>query len=184
MTDFSTTNLPLTEQVQELIAELDARKKERDTTCAQLALDAYSLANQSADKTLWIKAATALTHYYTDITSEFDKAIIYLKEIVEKLDDTDDAEAKSEFYRRLGLNYDYIGKLIQSKQAYDWSVKLLEDKEGLSETAFLTLARSLFNESIIYGDLGLETLSKDYLQRAFVISFLKIIKGALQIIFR
>ena len=167
MTNFSTTNLTLTEQVQELIAELDARKKERDTTCAQLALDAYSLANQSADKTLWTKAATALTHYYTDITSEFDKAIIYLKEIVEKLDDTDDAEAKSEFYRRLGLNYDYIGELIQSKQAYDRSVKLLEGKEGLSETAFLTLARSLFNESIIYGDLGLETLSKDYLQRAF-----------------
>ena len=80
MTNSFTPNLTLTEQVEDLIAELDIRKKERDTTCAPLALDAYNLARQSADKSLWIKAATALTHYYTDITSEFDKAIIYLKE--------------------------------------------------------------------------------------------------------
>ena len=49
MTDFSTTNLPLTEQVQELIAELDARKKERDTTCAQLAVAAFIQSVLSAD---------------------------------------------------------------------------------------------------------------------------------------
>lgn len=156
------------ENVEALIAELEARKKERDTTCAHLGLEAYQLAKDSSDdKTLLIKAATALTHYFTDITSEFDKAVLYIKEVIGMLDSELYAEPKSEFYRRLGLNYDYLGELIESKQAYDQSVLLLENKENLSETGFLTLARSLFNESIIYGDLGLDTLKKDYLHRAF-----------------
>lgn len=157
----------VTGKVEKLIAELEVRKKQRDTTCAHLAIEACELAKAAGDKKLWIKAGTALTHYYSDITSEFDKAIQCCKEIIDGLDNDADAEAKSEFYRRLGLNNDYIGELIQSKQAYDKSVQLLEDKPGLSETGFLTLARSLFNESIIYGDLGLDTLKREYLHRAF-----------------
>ncbi|HLP21544.1 MAG TPA: ATP-binding protein, partial [Chitinophagales bacterium] len=155
------------EKVENLIIELELRKKQRDTASAHIGIEAAALAKASGDKKLWIKATTALTHYYSDITSEFDKAIQCCKEIIDGLDNDADAEAKSEFYRRLGLNNDYIGELIQSKQAYDKSVQLLEDKQGLSETGFLTLARSLFNESIIYGDLGLDTLKREYLHRAF-----------------
>ncbi len=163
----TSTHISALEKVELLIARLDERKKERDPNCAAIGLEAYLIAKKSQDKKLWIKAATALTHYYTEITSEFDKAIEYTNEIIEGLDNEADAEAKSEFYRRLGLNYDYIGELILANQAYDASVRLLEDRKGMSETGFLTLARSLFNESIIYGDLGLETLKRDYLHRAF-----------------
>lgn len=154
-------------KVESLIAELEQRKKNRDTNSAHLGIEAFNLARESGDKKLWIKAATILTHYYSDITSQFDKAIQCCKEMIEGLDNDADAEAKSEFYRRLGLNNDYIGELIQSKQAYDKSVQLLEDRTDLSETGFLTLARSLFNESIIYGDLGLDSLKREYLHRAF-----------------
>lgn len=157
----------LTQQVENLIAELEQRKKMRDTNSAHLGVEAFKLAKQTGNKRLWVRSATVLTHYYSDITSEFDKAIECCKEIIEGLDNEADAEAKSEFYRRLGLNNDYIGELIQSKQAYDKSVQLLEDRANLSETGFLTLARSLFNESIIYGDLGLDTLKREYLHRAF-----------------
>ncbi len=155
------------QKVDFLIAELEQRKKNRDATCAHIGVEAYNLARESGDKKLWIKSATILTHYYSDITSQFDKAIQCCKEMIEGLDNDTDAEAKSEFYRRLGLNNDYIGELIQSKQAYDRSVQLLEDRTDLSETGFLTLARSLFNESIIYGDLGLDSLKREYLHRAF-----------------
>lgn len=167
MDSTSTHSASLLEKTYNLIAEFDQRKKERDVTCAPLGVQAYQLAKQSGDKSCMAKAVTTLTHFYTDITSEFDKAIDYLKEAIEIFDDKADAEAKAEFFRRLGLNYDYLGDLIQSKQAYDDSVRLLENRSDLSETAFLTLARSLFNESIIYGDLGLETLKKEYLHRAF-----------------
>lgn len=163
----STNHHELQQQVENLIAELDLRKKQRDMNSEHLGIEAYELAKKSADKSLLIKASTALTHYHTDITSEFDKAIHYLKDTIAQLDDEHDAEAKSEFYRRLGLNRDYIGELIKSKLAYDESVKLLEHRQNISETGFLTLARSLFNESIIYGDLGLVTLKKEYLHRAF-----------------
>ena len=152
MTETTLSLSALFEKVEQLIAELDNRKKERDTTCSHLALEAFQLANDSGDKKLIIKAATALSHYYTDITSEFDKAIHYIKETIELLNDDDEAESKAEFYRRLGLNFDYVGELIQSKQAYDQSVELLEYKKDLSDTGVLTLARSLFNESIIYGE--------------------------------
>lgn len=167
MTETTLSLSALFEKVEQLIAELDNRKKERDTTCSHLALEAFQLAKDSGDKKLIIKAATALSHYYTDITSEFDKAIHYIKETIELLNDDDEAEAKAEFYRRLGLNFDYVGELIQSKQAYDQSVELLEYKKDLSDTGVLTLAHSLFNESIIYGDLGLATLKKEYHHRAF-----------------
>ena len=160
-------NFNLSEKVELLLTKLDERKKQRDTTCAPLALEAYQLAKTCTNKKLVIKAATALTYYYTDITSEFDNAILYLKEIINVLDDDDDAEQKAEFYRRLGLNYDYTGKLADSKQSYDSSVRLLENKPELSETGFLTLGRSLFNQSIIYGDLGLDTLRKEFLTKSF-----------------
>ena len=163
----TTTHTSAFEKVEQLVARLDEHKKQRDPNCAHIGIEAYLIAKKSKDKKLMIKAGTALTHYYTEITSEFDKAINYTLEIIEELDNDVDAEAKSEFYRRLGLNYDYIGELIQANQAYDSSVRLLEDKKGMTETGFLTLARSLFNESIIYGDLGLETLKRDYLHRAF-----------------
>lgn len=167
MTEASTINITIKDKIGLLLAEFEQRKKHRDTNCSYIGLEAFHLAKESGDKLLWIRAATTLTHYYADITSEFDKAIQYLQEVIVELDDEQDAEHKSEFYRRVGLNYDYLGELIKSKQAYDESVRLLEDKIDLSETGFLTLARSLFNESIIYGDLGLETLSKEYLQKAF-----------------
>lgn len=167
MTESSTVKSAFEEQIENLLAEFEQRKKLRDTTCSHIALEALHLAKKKGDRALWLKAATTLTHYYADITSEFEKAIQYLQEVVEALDDEKDAEQKSEFYRRIGLNYDYLGELIKSKSAYDDSVRLLETKTDLSETGFLTLARSLFNESIIYGDLGLETLSKEYLHKAF-----------------
>jgi signal transduction histidine kinase len=163
----TTKQISALEKIEALIAQLDERKKQRDPGAAHIGIEAYLIAKKVKDKKLLIKAGTALTHYYTEITSEFDKAIQYTLEIIEELDNEQDAEAKSEFYRRLGLNYDYIGELIQANQAYDSSVRLLEDRKGLSETGFLTLARSLFNESIIYGDLGLDTLKRDYLHRAF-----------------
>ena len=167
MTEISAVKSAFEEQIENLLAEFEQRKKLRDTTCSQIALEAFLLAKGKGYKLLWLKAATTLTHYYSDITSEFEKAIQYLQEVVEELDDELDAEQKSEFYRRIGLNHDYLGEPIKSKLAYDDSVRLLENKTDLSETGFLTLARSLFNESIIYGDLGLETLSKEYLRKAF-----------------
>src|ERR1043165_413727 len=155
------------EKIEGLLAQLDQRKKERNTASAGIGEEAYELAKQAGEKALLIKAATSLSHYFTDITSEFDKAIANLLDVISVLDSEEDAEAKSEFFRRLGLNYDYVGELAQSKQAYDDSVKLLEGRTKLSETGFLTLARSLFNESIIYGNMGLDTLKKEYLHRAF-----------------
>lgn len=167
MTEIITTHLSVTEKVNELLSVFDERRKQRDIACASIGIEMYQLALDSGNKELWIKASTALTGYFAEITSEFDKAIHYIKEGISLLDDEVDAEIKSEFYRRLGLNYDYLGELILSKHAYDDSIRLLENRKNLSEPAFLTLARSLFNQSIIYGDLSLEALHHDYLQRAF-----------------
>lgn len=167
MSESSAVDHTLLEKIELLLSEFEDRKKQRDTSCSHLGLEAYQLAMEYGIKEPLINAATALTHYYTDITSQFDKAVTYLKEIISQLDDVEDAANKAEFYRRLGLNYDFLGELISSKQAYDNSVRLLESKSDLGENEFLILARSLFNESIIYGRLSLNSLSKSYLHRAF-----------------
>ncbi len=167
MTEIITPHLSVGEKIEQMLTLFDNRRKQRDTTIALLGVEAYQLALESGEKQLWIKASTAISGYYTEITSEFDKAIKYIKDGISLLDDETDFEIKSEFYRRLGLNYDYLGELILSKLAYDDSIRLLENRENLSEPAFLTLARSLFNQSIIYGDLELDTLHHNYLVRAF-----------------
>lgn len=167
MTEITATELSILQKTELLLTEFETRKKQRDKSCSHIGIDAYLLAKESGDKDSIIKTATSLTHYYTDITSEFDKAVYYLKDIIELLDNEADAENKAEFCRRLGLNYDFLGELVASKKAYDMAIQILEDKTNLGEKEFLVLARSLFNESIIYGRLGLNTLSKDYLYRAY-----------------
>jgi signal transduction histidine kinase len=156
----------ITERIDALLQQLEERKKMRDMGAASIALDAYYLAKESGNKKLIVSTATALTHYYTEISSEFQKAIKYLQETIAYLDDFEDCVDKAEFYRRLGLNYDFLGELINSKKAYDQSIRLIENTGINSEKGLLTLARSLFNLSIIYGSLSLENLAEQYLKRA------------------
>ncbi|MCS6934380.1 MAG: ATP-binding protein [Chitinophagales bacterium] len=154
-------------QVNRLLAEFEEQKKLRNKSCAHLGTEALNLAKLTGDKDLITKACSELTHYYSEITNEFAKSIETIKEVMPFYNEKDDAVTISEYYRRIGLNYDYLGAFIESKDAYDESVRLLEGKPDLDERGTLTLARSYLNQSIIYQDLGLTTLTKDYLQKAF-----------------
>lgn len=154
-------------KIEELLTALDEQKKLRNITSAHLGEEALALAKTTGNK-VWIeKACSALTHYYSEITNEFAKSIQEIKSVLLFYNEQEDAEMLSEFYRRIGLNYDYLGGFIESKDAYDESIRLLENKPNLSTNGALSLARSYLNESIIYNDLGLHTLSKDYLQKSF-----------------
>lgn len=154
-------------RIEELLIAFEEHKKARNKESAHLGLEAYDLAKECGDAQLIIKAGTSLSHFYTDITSEFHKAIRVITEVIELINEQEHRSIVSEFYRRLGLNYDYTGELVKSKEAYDKSIVLLEDRTDLDQAAILTLARSLFNVSIIYGNLGLENLSETNLKKAY-----------------
>lgn len=163
----TTESINVTQRIDELLNLFAERKKIRDKECSSLGLEAFQLAKESGNTNLIARTGTSLAYFYTEITSEFLKAIVVLEDVITYLDDEQDAEVKSEFYRRVGLNNDYLGELIKSKQAYDESIRLLEKRPLLSEEGNLTLARSLFNLSIIYNNLGLDSLSENHLKLAF-----------------
>ncbi len=154
-------------RMEELLSAFEEKKKTRDKESAHLGIEAFEFAQNSGEPNAIIKAGTSLSHYYTDITSEFHKAIQVILDVIPHLSETEHAATISEFYRRLGLNYDYTGELVKSKEAYDKSITLLENRSDLDESGILTLARSLFNVSIIYGNLGLDNLSESNLKKAY-----------------
>ncbi|MFN8286597.1 MAG: ATP-binding protein [Chitinophagales bacterium] len=163
----TTGSINVTQRIEELLKLFAERKKNRDVECSSLGIEAFELAKESRDNDLLARTGTSLAYFYTEITSEFPKAIAVLREVITYLQDEADAEVKSEFYRRIGLNNDYLGEFIKSKQAYDESIRLLQNRTQLSEEGNLTLARSLFNLSIIYNNLGLDSLSENHLKLAF-----------------
>ena len=166
MGESAISNRLLEKNIEELLADFESRKKQRDLTCEPIGIQAYYAALENNNHELFLKTATALTHYFIEISSEFEKAVHYLKETIQYLHAKSDFEEESEFYRRLALSYDYQGEMVAAKENYDSSIKLLENRTDLTEKGFLTLARSLFNESIIYNRLGLVTLANDYLNKS------------------
>lgn len=161
-----TSTPTLMQRINLLLAEFEERKKNRDTTCGHLGIEALSLAKQGTNKQLYFKASSALSHYYTDIVSDFKKALQVLEESLGYMEEEADRENRAEILRRIGLNYNYLGEYIQSKSAYSEGVKLLED-QTLSEAGFLTLARIHLNLSITYYEVNLENLSFDHLNKAY-----------------
>jgi signal transduction histidine kinase len=161
-----TSTPTLLERINLLLAEFEERKKFRDTTCGYLGIEALSLAKQGTNKHAFFKASSALSHFYTDIISDFKKALQVLEDTLNYLGDEADRENKAETYRRIGLNYNYLGEYIQSKSAYSEGIKLLESYK-LSEAGFLTLARIHLNLSITYFEVNLENLSLDHLNKAY-----------------
>lgn len=155
------------EKLSALLEEFELEKRERNKNVAHLGIEAYRLAKETGDSRQMLKAATALSHYYTEITSDFHKAVKIINEFLPYLDDFTDCIDKAEFYRRLGLNHDFLGEQVKAKEAYDHSIRLIENTGIHTPQAVLTLARSLFNLSIIYGSLSLENLSEEYLKRAY-----------------
>lgn len=162
-----TVTVNTAQRFDNLLEAFEERKKMRDESSVELGLEALQIAREKGQAEMIAKATTALAHFYTDITSEFQKAINVITDGIAYLRDDGDVETKAEYYRRLGLNNDYLGELIKSKEAYDESIRLLQYRKNLSEAGILTLARSLFNISIIYNSLGLDSLGGDYLQKAF-----------------
>ena len=167
MTGNNTLLLTVHEQTQELLAQFNKRRVERDVSASHVGVEAFQLAKDSGDVVLIYEAGSALAGFYMDVVSEFQQALAVLSDMEVYFEQDEQVEQLSEIWRRKGLGFDYVGELLLSKEAYEKSIQLLESRHPLSETGFLTLARSYFNLSIIYGDLNLDALSEKYLQLSF-----------------
>jgi len=167
MANTSTSNNSLTEITTKLLAEFRKRIEKRDTGALDFGIDAYLFAKSLGNKELIVQACRALSQFYTDIRSEFANSVQTLEEGIELLDEPGDIENKAELLRLLGLNFDYLGELIKSKQSYDYSIKLLNALPSLTNNGKLTMARSQFNLSIIYGKLELPVLAEECLQVSY-----------------
>ncbi len=157
----------ITEVIGNLLSEAEKRFEKREAATEEFAVDAYNLACDIGNRPLIFKAARQLARFYTDIVSSFPASIELLEAAIERLDEREDTEHKAELLRLLGLNCDYQGQLTQSKYAYDESIRLLQSKIDLSQEGKLTLARSQFNLSIIYGRLELSSLAEVCLNSAY-----------------
>lgn len=168
MAGTTTSNITLYEVTNKLLSEFQTRIAKRDTHALDFGIDAFLFAKSLEDKALILKSCRALSQFYSEIKSEFSNAINILEEGVQHLDGDNDLENLAELYRLIGLNYDYLGELIKSKQAYDAAIKELQKVHTLCEAGKLTMARSQFNLSIIYGKLGMPHQSDECLHGAYL----------------
>jgi signal transduction histidine kinase len=167
MTGNATLLLSINEQIAELLSLFNKRRAERDVSASHLGLEAFQLAKESGNKELIYDTSSAMAQFYMEVLSEFQKALDTLEESIVYFDEASAPEKLSEIWRRKGLGFDYTGELLQSKNAYEESIRILENAGTLSDSGFLTLARSYFNLSIIYGGLNLDTLSEKFLHLSF-----------------
>lgn len=159
--------LSTADTVEQMLARFNERKNQRDAAALHLGLEAYALAKEAGNTSLICDAGSALAGFYMDVVSEFQKALDVLTDMERFFQEENQAEILSEIYRRKGLGYDYVGELLLSKEAYEKSIQLLESRQSLSDIGFLTLARSYFNLSIIYGDLNLTSLTEKFLHLSY-----------------
>lgn len=163
-----TSDISLFEVTNKLLSEFNTRIEKRDLHALDFGMDAFLFAKSLGDKGLIVKSCRALSQFYSEIKSEFANSIEVLEEGLEYLDTDEDIENRAELHRLIGLNYDYLGELIKSKQAYDSSIKQLQHITVLSPAGNLIMARSQFNLSIIYGKLGMPQQSDECLHGAYL----------------
>ncbi|MBS1613650.1 MAG: hypothetical protein JST49_12590 [Bacteroidetes bacterium] len=164
----TTTSNTLYDVTTNLLSEFSSRIAKRDTDALDFGMDAFLFAKSLEDKDLILRSCRALSQFYSEVKSEFPNAIGVLEEGVNYLDEDCDTENRAELYRLIGLNYDYLGELIKSKSAYDASIKELQRLGDHTSTGKLTMARSQFNLSIIYGKLGMPQQSDECLHSAYL----------------
>jgi nitrogen-specific signal transduction histidine kinase len=150
-----------------LLSEAPPRLEKKDSSAEEFGVDAFELAMDIGNHLLIYKSARQLSRFYTDTLSSFKQAIAILDKALDILDDDAEAEHKAELLRLLGLNCDYNGELMRSKTAYDESIRLLQSSFDLTRDGRLTLARSQFNLSIIYGRLELPGMADVCLRSAY-----------------
>ncbi|MFN8310543.1 MAG: ATP-binding protein [Chitinophagales bacterium] len=153
-------------QVNELLASFIARKQQRDVTALPLGLKAHEIAQSLGNRELIAATGFELAHFYIDISTELDKAVKCLSHLVALFDARTEAEARCKYLLRLALAYDYKSDMVLAKTYYDETIQLLEGQKELTAEGTLTLARALFNQSILYTELEFESLSTAYLSRA------------------
>lgn len=153
--------------VENLLSEFEKRLEKKDNTAGEFGQDAFELAMDINNPGAIFKTAKSLSRFYTDTVSSFPQSIEVLEKATGVLHDERHAEDKAELLRLLGLNYDYRGELTKSKSAYDESIRLLLSCFDLTNEGRLTLARSQFNLSIIYGRLQLPAMAEVCLTSAY-----------------
>lgn len=158
-------------KITKLLEELSTAIQDRIPGKGYVGVEALEEAKKYGDKALISKVAKELIRYYGDVCSDFRLSGDVCKEAISIFSGNNQAEIeeRAEFYRRYAISLDYLGEMIKAKESYDESISLLEKLPKISDEGVLTLARSLFNESIIYGNLQLNNLAQEYLDRAYIL---------------
>lgn len=154
------------ERIREMLDIFMLRKREGDISSVTLGNQVFQLAKSTGEKALIAEAGYELSHFYVDITTDLDKAISIIEEVVGLYDKEKEPEDYARYALRLGLAHDFKGDVLEAKQFYEETIQILENRSGLSREMTLILARAQFNQSIIYGDLEFDALFSDHLERA------------------
>lgn len=154
-------------QLEKWHEEILAKKDNREHDLIPVFTEAYRTAIAS-EQTEWIiKIAGLYSSYLGEVSNKFDEGIRVIDEVLAKIPEGSYIVERAELIRKKGLHYSFSGNIISSKVAYEESLNLLRKEPELDKDGMLTQARSAFNLSIIYDDLGLKLLAEKLLDEAY-----------------
>jgi signal transduction histidine kinase len=152
---------------QAIFDELKIARAERPNDFLGLAFQYLDEAIQAGDKKLQGEIHFRICVFYNNNLNNFEKSNEHGQEGISLARELNDVTLEANCMRMLGVNYNYQGELIKSREVYGYGIRLLEDKQTLTDEDKEILAGLYFNTVSLYKDFGIDETRLSYIDKSF-----------------
>lgn len=152
---------------QAIFDELKMLRAERPTDFLGIAYQYLQQAAEDKDLKLQGEIHFRLCVFYNNNLNNFEKSNEHGQEGISIARELHDVTLEANCMRMMGVNYNYQGELIKSREAYSYGIRLLEDKGPLSDDEKEILAGLYFNTVSLYKDFGIDETRLGFIDKAF-----------------
>lgn len=152
---------------QSIFDELKLLRAEKPADFLEVAFQYLHEAAEQHDQKLQAEIHFRLCVFYNNNLNNFERSNEHGQEGISLARAINDVALEANCMRMLGVNYNYLGELIKSREAYGHGIRLLEEKGELNDDEKEILAGLYFNNVSLYKDFGIDETRLGFIDKAF-----------------
>lgn len=149
------------------IEELRKIRVERPEDFISFSENLIALATEHADFKQVLRIKYEISTYYNHTQSDYRKAIAIAYEILESARELNEAIFQAKALNLAGVNHNFLGELVQARDAYEQGIKIMESIPELSKEDKSILASLYFNNVTLYKEFELDESRLQYIDKAY-----------------
>ncbi len=155
--------------IDKLVSEAEQFVERRNPEALPLAERVMQHAIQNGNTKYFAQAKYILAFYYCMVANDYEKAIKYCEEVLEKLDDDETLGIGPKLYMTMGNSYQLKGDVFKAQDSYLKGLKQMEAKSELTIKEKNFLGSFYYNLSLVLTTTELNISSEEYLEQAIKI---------------